>query len=44
MAAAAARQAGKGLDRGARTAEMVDECAKRPRPRYYGASATSFLK
>src|SRR5579862_2713771 len=38
---AAARQRGQGLERGARPAEVIDESAKRSRPRYYGANATS---
>jgi hypothetical protein len=38
---AAPRQRGQGLKRGAGAAEMIDEGAKRPRPRYYGANATS---
>jgi hypothetical protein len=41
IAAAAARQAGQRLERGARPTEMVDQRAKRARPRYYGANATS---
>ena len=38
--AAPPRQRGQGLERGAGAAEMIDESAKRPRPRYYGANAT----
>src|ERR1700686_1381569 len=33
------RQRGQGLKRGAGAAEMIDEGAKRARPRYYGANA-----
>src|SRR5580704_11236791 len=36
------RQRGQGLERGAGAAKMIDEGAKRARPRYYGANATRF--
>jgi hypothetical protein len=38
---ATSRQRGQGLKRGAGAAEVIDEGAKRARPRYYGANATS---
>src|SRR5580704_17524745 len=37
----APRQPGQRLERGPGAAEMIDELAKRPRSRYYGANATS---
>jgi hypothetical protein len=38
---AAARQAGQRRERGRRAAELAEQGLERPRPRYYGANATS---
>jgi hypothetical protein len=41
---AASRQIGQAIQRGARTAEMIDQRAEGARPRYYGANATTSLE